>query len=444
MIRLNKALNLDPSKLWLIHGKYYDLEPFMKEHPGGRRFLEQSRGRDCTELFESIHLHEKLPKAMMKRFFVGDCPDGNNNWDWNEQGFYCTLKERVRAHFAKKGNDQGVNPGKLRNIHHGTTWFIIRLVLILAVFALLSIGALGYGSWICALLWGLFVFALGGYGHEAMHGGIFKSVRSNRIAALVLDMGGMSSYVFTAMHVPVHHIYTNVEGQDPDIEVHFPILRERESQKRFFYHRFQHWYAWLIYAATFPVSWVIDFFAMGSGTWIGPWGKMRKPYLAETLLFGVFKIISFSLWYVLPHVLLPWPTALLIQLLMLGGAGLIVQGTFASSHQNELAMNLDKRISEHPKDWGAQQLETTVDFQHGHWFPVTFSGGLGYQIEHHLFPTLSYSRLKEVAPIVRKTCEEFNIPYFYFPTVFHTYAAHFRFLKRMGKKQSEHGGKPRI
>jgi cytochrome b involved in lipid metabolism len=74
MIRLNKALNFDPSKLWLIHGKYYDLEPFMKEHPGGRRFLEQSRGRDCTELFESIHLHEELPKAMMKRFFCRRLP----------------------------------------------------------------------------------------------------------------------------------------------------------------------------------------------------------------------------------------------------------------------------------------------------------------------------------------------------------------------------------
>jgi linoleoyl-CoA desaturase len=70
---------------------------------------------------------------------------------------------------------------------------------------------------------------------------------------------------------------------------------------------------------------------------------------------------------------------------------------------------------------------------------VTFSGGLGYQIEHHLFPTVSYSRLKEVAPLVRKACEEFNVPYFYYPTVFHTYAAHFRFLKRMGRKSNTSG-----
>ena len=125
--------DLDTSKLWLIHGKYYDLEPFMNEHPGGRRFLEQSRGMDCTELFESIHLHERLPKAMMKKFYVGDNPDGDKKWDWDEKGFYRTVKERVHSHFAQKGRDQGVT-GSLRGIHHGTTAFVIRLYLILGVF----------------------------------------------------------------------------------------------------------------------------------------------------------------------------------------------------------------------------------------------------------------------------------------------------------------------
>ena len=97
-------------------------------------------------------------------------------------------------------------------------------------------------------------------------------------------------------------------------------------------------------------------------------------------------------------------------------------------------MNLDHRVSKHPRDWGALQLETTVDFQHGHWFPVTMTGGLGFQIEHHLFPTLSYSRLGEIAPIVQQTCDEFDVPYFYFPTATQALGAHYRFLRQMGRK----------
>ena len=38
-------------------------------------------------------------------------------------------------------------------------------------------------------------------------------------------------------------------------------------------------------------------------------------------------------------------------------------------------------------------------------------GGINYQIEHHLFPTLCNHKLAEISPIVKKTCKEFNIPH---------------------------------
>ena len=129
--------------------------------------------------------------------------------------------------------------------------------------------------------------------------------------------------------------------------------------------------------------------------------------------------------------------ALLVLGLMISGAGLVVQTTFALSHQNDAAMavpNAWNPQGERPlRDWGETQLETTVDFQHGHWLPVTFLGGLGYQIEHHLFPTISYSRLQEIVPIVRATCEEFGVPYHYQPTAWGAFKAHVRFLRNMGR-----------
>ena len=425
---------LDPSKLWQIEGKYYDLEPFLEKHPGGRRFLEQTRGIDCTALFNSTHLHDKIPRATMRKFYVGDVPDYQPAHDWDGEGFYPTLKKRVREHFAADAKKRGLKGRQLRISHHGTREFYLRFAAIYLLFIALSVGAIGFGQWWCALAWGPVAFAIGGYGHEAMHAGVFKTVRANRALALMtLDLMGVSSFVFTAMHVPLHHIYTNEVDVDPDIEVHFPLVREFETQPRMLFHRGQHLYAWVLYFITFPVLWVADIVAAASGWWFGPYGKMQRPRWREALSFTAFKLISASLWYVLPYFLLPWTTALTMQLLMIGGAGLMVQGTFALSHQNALAMDLAHDHRAPTRDWGIEQMRTTVDFQHGWWLPVTFFGGLGYQIEHHLFPTISYSRLDEIVPIVRETCEEFGVPYYYYPTAWSALGAHYRFLRDMGK-----------
>ncbi|MEM9075177.1 MAG: fatty acid desaturase [Myxococcota bacterium] len=423
----------DPSRLWQVDDKYYDLEPFLEKHPGGRRFLEQTRGTDCTALFHSTHLHDQVPRATLKKYFVGTVEDYRARYDWEGDGFYPTLKRRVRDHYAKAAKAKGERGRELRRAHHGTSAFFLRFAAIYSLFIALSVAAVGFGQWWAALLWGPVAFAIGGYGHEAMHAGVFRTVRANRALALsTLDLMGVSSFVFTAMHVPLHHIHTNEPDVDPDIEVHFPLVREFEGQPRYFFHRLQHVYAWVLYFITFPVLWFADVIAAASGWWFGPYGKMERPRWREALLFAGFKLLSASLWYVLPYFLLPWETALLMQTLMIGGAGLMVQGTFALSHQNALAMNLRHDPNPDVRDWGVAQMRTTADFQHGHWLPVTFFGGLGYQIEHHLFPTISYSRLDEIVPIVKETCAEFGVPYHYYPTAWSALVAHYQFLRRMG------------
>jgi fatty acid desaturase len=427
---MDPARPLDPKRLWEIRGQYYDLDPYLAEHPGGRRFLEQLRGTDCTAVFESTHLHDRMPKAMMARFRVGANPNASDTFDWDADGFFGTVKRRVREHFEAEAKQRGLPRDQWRSVHHGTPAFIARLFALWAIWGALGVGAIVYGYWWCALPWGLFAFALGGYGHEAMHAGIFRSVWANRLVALLtLDLQGLSSYVFTAIHVPLHHVYTNVKDIDPDIEVHFPLVRERPEQPHYWFHRAQWIYAWIIYMITLPALWVNDFVTVTTGVWFGPYGRIRKPGLRESLYFLVFKVLSFTLFYAGPFWFHPWPQALGIAALMLGGGGLAVQTTFALNHQNERAMGLF-RSRETPRDWGALQVETTADFHHGGWLPATFFGGLGYQLEHHLFPTLSYSQLDRVAPIVRAACAEFGLPYHYYPTVLHALAGHARFLYR--------------
>jgi fatty acid desaturase len=38
-------------------------------------------------------------------------------------------------------------------------------------------------------------------------------------------------------------------------------------------------------------------------------------------------------------------------------------------------------------------------------------GGLNYQIEHHLFPTMARNKLKEAQGIIKAFCQAHDIPY---------------------------------
>jgi fatty acid desaturase len=38
-------------------------------------------------------------------------------------------------------------------------------------------------------------------------------------------------------------------------------------------------------------------------------------------------------------------------------------------------------------------------------------GGLNYQIEHHLFPSMPTPNLRKAQPIVREFCAEIGVPY---------------------------------
>ena len=63
------------------------------------------------------------------------------------------------------------------------------------------------------------------------------------------------------------------------------------------------------------------------------------------------------------------------------------------------------------KDWGEIQVRNAGNFCTQNPLICYLFGGINYQIEHHLFPTLSHIHFHKIKPIVQKTCKEFDIPY---------------------------------
>lgn len=65
------------------------------------------------------------------------------------------------------------------------------------------------------------------------------------------------------------------------------------------------------------------------------------------------------------------------------------------------------------KDWGEVQVRNSGNFGNKWCFDIFnhIFGGINYQIEHHLFPSMNSTHLNKISPIVQQTCKEFNVPY---------------------------------
>jgi fatty acid desaturase len=67
----------------------------------------------------------------------------------------------------------------------------------------------------------------------------------------------------------------------------------------------------------------------------------------------------------------------------------------------------------------------------GGWLTDIILGGLNYQIEHHLFPSMPSPQLRRAQPIVRKYCEGIGVDYLETGLIA-SYAQALRHLHRVG------------
>ena len=47
----------------------------------------------------------------------------------------------------------------------------------------------------------------------------------------------------------------------------------------------------------------------------------------------------------------------------------------------------------------------------GGWLAKWTCSGLQYQVEHHLFPTLSHVQLERASPLIQEFCRQHGLPY---------------------------------
>ena len=340
--------------------------------------------------------------------------------------FRQELKKRVDQYFA----EQGIRPW-------GNWVLYAKTILISLSFAALYIWLVFYTpvTWgaigLCMLL-GANVAAIGfNIMHDGSHGSYSRLPWLNRLAAGTLDFIGASSFMWRTKHNVIHHTYTNIDGWDDDLDIR-PWMRMTAGQKRYFFHRFQHFYFILLYGFL-HVSWVavMDFQKYFSGK-IGP-VELSQMTLADHLVFWGSKLCFLFVFVLIPILqtgLVPYMIGFLIFTFTVG---IIISVVFQLAHTvEEVDFPLPADNNQMEDEWAIHQVRTTANFATRNRFVTWFVGGLNFQIEHHLFPKISHIHYPAISRIVKKTSEEFGLKYNEFKNVRSAVIAHILLLRRMG------------
>jgi len=89
------------------------------------------------------------------------------------------------------------------------------------------------------------------------------------------------------------------------------------------------------------------------------------------------------------------------------------------------------------EDWATHQVHATVDFARGNRLLGWYVGGLNFQVEHHLFPTVSHVHYRALAPIVERVCLAHRVRYVARPTLAAALGANARWLRALGRRPVE-------
>jgi linoleoyl-CoA desaturase len=289
-------------------------------------------------------------------------------------------------------------------------------------------------------LWFIMGVGVSGIGlsvmHDANHQAYSKSKKVNSRLGYLMNLLGSYHLLWKIQHNVLHHSYTNVDGHDEDIEI--SVMRFSPNQKGSKWFRFQAFYASFAYCLmTLYKTFVKDFEQLNRYNKMGlveGQGLTMKKAVAEIIFI---KTAYLTIFVALPIILVPLPASYIVLgwLIMHFVAGLFLTLVFQPAHvieETDFAVPSQEENSVE-NGWAIHQMMTTANFAHENKALSWFIGGLNYQVEHHLFPTICHVHYREIAPIVRDTAKEFGIPYHEHKTFIGALGSHFRMIHKLGQ-----------
>ena len=221
-----------------------------------------------------------------------------------------------------------------------------------------------------------------------------------------------------------HHAFPNSPIYDPDMDIQFLAFSEDQARQK---------KGWLRFVARHQHLLFIPLLMFE--TWNLRCASIRYLLLQRTMkAYTELSLIAIHLilYLAVLFIFLPPFHALAFILVHTGLLGVYLGLIFAPNHKGML-------IIEQGKSFGyfRTQVLTSRNVRGG-WLVDFIYGGLNYQIEHHLFPSMPRNRLKHAALIIERFCREKNVPYASV-SVPESFRRIFGYLAHVGKAVPHHG-----
>jgi fatty acid desaturase len=246
---------------------------------------------------------------------------------------------------------------------------------------------------------GVITTQLGLLGHAAGHRQIFRSTRKNDIVGLLTGnlLVGMSIEWWIDRHNQ-HHSHPNQHDVDPDVFI--PVIAfapEDLEGKR----------PWLLNLMKYQAFFFFPMLTLASiDMQVISIGHLLHERVKYAVTERLLMLLHFMLYFGLLFYHFPiWQAILFIVVHQLC-AGVYMGSIFAPNHKGMPVLDKDSKI-----DFLHRQVITARNV-HAHPLTDFFYGGLNYQIEHHLFPSMAQNKLKEAQIIIRNFCHQHAIPYY--------------------------------
>jgi fatty acid desaturase len=251
-----------------------------------------------------------------------------------------------------------------------------------------------------AVVLGILSTQLGFIGHDAGHRQVFRTRKANRLLGLFVGNGliGLSYGWWVPKH-NAHHAHPNEVGRDPDIGAGLVGDPSASEPGGAAWH-LARWMARRQAELFFPLMLLRSTGLYVSG--IQDLARRRdRGAVTERVALGVHVALYLTaVFWVLPPL-----QAVAFLVVHQAVFSLYLGCSFAPNHKGMPIIDGDGDMS-----FAQQQIVTARNLTGGWWTTFAF-GGLDYQIEHHLFPSMPRPNLPRAQPLVRAFCADAGLPY---------------------------------
>jgi fatty acid desaturase len=239
---------------------------------------------------------------------------------------------------------------------------------------------------------------LGFLGHDAGHRQITRSRRVSWILGILLGNLGIGlSYGWWVSKHNRHHANPNTEGADPDIMMKALAMTPRQaSMSRGLSQIIYRCQAYLFFPMLLGEAASLH---VASVRALVDRSNRRQP--AEVVLLG----LHFAGYLAVVFAVLSPLRAIIFILVQQGLFGFYMGASFAPNHKGMPILQ-----PEDEQDFLRRQVLTSRNVRGG-WFTDLALGGLNYQIEHHLFPSMPRPSLRRSQALIREFCRHEGLPY---------------------------------